>query len=127
MHVWGISADSLAWVVWAVSQNHYGDNLEFKRQPEKVGRAVAFTLTVDRSDGPGARRSATGRRISAACWHAHRDVLRAIFGVCPDARVKSAVADYRGVEDFEEKFDDTGCTDIGDHVEYRQACECADG
>jgi hypothetical protein len=122
-----MSIDSLDCVVRAVSYTHYGGNIIFKRLPERVGRAVAFTLTVRRSDEAGARRSATGRRIAAACWHAHRDVLRAIFGVAPNSRVKTAFADYRGVADFEDKFEDTGNSNIGsivDRVDYRQACEC---
>lgn len=127
MKLWGMSADSISCVVRAVSDTHYGGNLRFKREPEKDGRAVSFTLTVDRSDGPGARRSATGRRMSVACWHAHRDVLRAIFGVCPEARVKSAKADYRGVKDYENKFDSTGDINIGSIVNpmaLRHGCEC---
>jgi hypothetical protein len=126
MKLWGMSADFVDCIVQAVSDNQYGGNVIFKRPPERDGRAISFTLTVKRSDGPGARRSATGRRISAACWHAHRDVLGAIFRVAPDGRVKSAFADYRGALDFEDKFDQTGLNYIDGYgtVRYRDACEC---
>jgi hypothetical protein len=128
MKVWNVSADCIGHVVQAVSSANYDGNLIFKRLPERSGRAVLFTLTVRRAADPGGRRSNTGRKICAACWHCHRDVMAAIFAIVPDARIKTGWADYRGREDFNEKFDDTGNTNCGSVMEpldYRDSCECA--
>lgn len=54
----------------------FGNNLEFKRL-DSAGTTrhgenkLNVTLTVKDSRKPGARRSTSGRRIAAACWHAH--------------------------------------------------------
>ena len=127
MKLWNVSTDNLVRIVETVSDGHYDGNLIFKRAPERVGRAVSFTLTVAKSTDKGGRRSNTGRRIAAACWHAHRDVMSAIFAIFPDARLKTAKADYRDKDDFEVKFESTGHDNIGSQFEpltYCHACEC---
>jgi hypothetical protein len=128
MKVWNVSADCIGHVVQAVSAEKYGGNLIFKRLPETDGRAVRFTLTVRKAADPGGRRSNTGRKVCAACWHCHRDVMEAILTIVPNARIKTAQADYRGREDFDEKFEDTGDTNCGsmmDPLAYADSCECA--
>lgn len=40
----------------------------------------------------------------AVCWHGHRDFMRALFRRAPDARIQTALADYKGSEDFERKY-----------------------
>jgi hypothetical protein len=55
--------------------------------------------------------------------------MKAIFDLVPDARVKTAVADYVGKKNFYEKFEATGRTNIGSMVEpmeFRDACNCED-
>lgn len=58
------------------ANGYFEDNLLFKRF-EFVGltrdgrEKCRVTLTVEDSSKPGARRSYSGRRIAAACWHAH--------------------------------------------------------
>jgi hypothetical protein len=86
-----------------------------------------FTLGVHDSKGRGARRSQDGRRIAAACWHAHRDTLRALFLLEPTAIVKTAMATYKGLSGFEETFPDTYHKNSGsimNPVEYGSLCEC---
>jgi hypothetical protein len=94
----------------------------------------SFTLKLDtdsrREDGslPYQRvsLSGNGRRVAAVCWHGHRDIMRDLFQLHPDARLKSALADYRGAQDFEEKHLDTqGSTNhwnVG--LSYGEACVC---
>ena len=109
------------------SARYYAGNLVFKRAPEQRGHWVHFTLTVKSSAGPGSRRSYSGRRISAACWHAHRDVMLALFARIPDVRLVSASADYHGREHFLRSFEATGDRNIGSMVQpmaYRDACDC---
>ena len=128
MKAWGITSEELEQALQTVNgAGYYDGNLRWKRSPEASGRAFAFTLTVNRSEKRGARRSNTGRRIAAACWHAHRDMFRAIFAINPEARIKSATADYRGVDHFEATFEATGYQNIGSMaqpMQHREACEC---
>ncbi|GIL25494.1 hypothetical protein [Actinocatenispora comari] len=42
-----------------------------------------------------------GRRIRAVCWHGHRDVMRELFDIWPRATLISALAIYRGADDFD--------------------------
>lgn len=69
----------------------------------------------------------------AVCWHGHRDFLRALFRKLPDARVRTALATYRGAEHFETTYPETygGAPDNGGfcgHVRpYGSACTCDDG
>lgn len=47
----------------------------------------------------------TGHTIpGAVCWHGHRDFLRALFHLAPNATVKTAVAVYRGADNFEATY-----------------------
>ena len=126
MKVWGVTVEEVRAAV-PVASLAYNGNIVFKREPERDGRAVRFTLTVKDSGDKGSRRSASGRRIAACCWHGHRDVMLAIFATNPDARVKSALADYRGMVDFAEKYPATGRTNIGsmfDPMDAEDACNC---
>lgn len=129
MKLWNVTTEELTTLVTHVSDTLYNGNIVFKRHPERDGRAVSFTLTVRTSKGPAGRRSNEGRKICACCWHGHRDVMVAIFGAHPDARLKTALADYRGQEDFENKFEDTGYVNVGTQCNPLRAdhsCGCED-
>jgi len=92
------------------------------------GRAIRFGLKVSSSRGNGAHRSWQGRRTTYACWHVHAEFFRALFESFPDARIKSAMADYRGRESFEKLYELTGMRNVGPRVQpcqAREACECA--
>lgn len=93
-----------------------------------VLRHTGFQLHGKGTDlAPGQRRSAQGRRINAACWHAYRDALQALFDAEPDAKVKTAFAKYYGAEQYSEKFPATGWANIGSMaqpVQFREACDC---
>lgn len=41
------------------------------------------------------------RAIHGACWHAYRDLYRAILTTLPSATIRTALATYRGLDDFE--------------------------
>lgn len=127
MKLWNVTADDLTRIVTTVSNESYDGNVVFKREPEQTGWAVSFTLTVANSRAKGGRRSNSGRRIAACCWHGHRDIMCAIFAEFPDARLKTAQADYDGRLDFEAKFECTGDTNIGSIVQpmsYADARDC---
>jgi len=103
----------------------------------KDGRAYRFNLrpdkTLGRSEGDYKyqRTSASGfspdRRVFAVCWHGHRDFMKELFERDPDARIKSMFADYRGKEQFEDKFEATGYRNVGSMMypmQAREVCNC---
>ena len=112
------------------ASNAYSGNIRFKNGPDPVnqkGTAHRLTLTVNRSAAPGGRRSNTGRKIAAACWHVHREFMKALYLTAPNAVISSALATYRGEEDFENEFEATGDRNIGSAFQpqsMRTACEC---
>jgi hypothetical protein len=89
-------------IVAKVSHERYGGNLVV--HPHQVGLGL---WAVDHR-GKGARRSPSGRRLHSACWHAYRDTLRELFAQHPKATVTTALATYRGAQDFEESYPATG-------------------
>jgi len=68
-----------------------------------------------------------GRKIHALCWHGFRSVMRQWFKICPDARLQTAMATYRGSDEFELFHDATGNRNIGGgftSMRARDACNC---
>lgn len=107
---------------------YYGGNLTFKNGPDWTsGTVVRFTLRVESSGQAGAARGFSGRRSTSACWHAHRDVLAALFTLRPDAVVSTAVAKYEGASGFLDRFPDTAWRNVGSHMQplyMVNACDC---
>lgn len=110
----------------------YGQNVRFKNGPDAInqkGTGHRLTLTVLKSAGPGGRRSHSGRKVAAACWHVHRDFMRHLYRMAPDAIIITALARYDGAQSFEDTFEDTGKRNMGSSFEpcaVRNACECTD-
>jgi hypothetical protein len=68
------------------------------------------------------------RKVHAICWHGHRDFYRGIFRINPDARIQSGYyfkADWKGSEDFEDNYRDTGHIEIGAPIAggYPRMCD----
>ena len=127
MIVYGVTLRELAEAVDLVSREAYAGNVIYNRSPERSGRGYRFTLRVADSSGPGAKRGQSGRRTVSACWHVHYAIMFAIFRLCPEARIKSAIADYKGRVEFYRKANNTGDRNIGslwNPQHYRFACEC---
>lgn len=81
----------------------------------------------------GATRCPSGihnaRRLSCVCWHGHREFMRALFALAPDARITTGIITYKGSEDFERTHNETGYRNIGSQmapVAGREACDCYD-
>lgn len=121
------------------ANQHYEGNLEFRpsayQTPSFAQRGNSFlvTLGVANARGPGHRIGfshlfrvdAKPKRLRYACWHAHRDFLAALFKRVPGARVKSALADYRGAAAFARLFPNTAdkqVTGMGHTI--LDVCEC---
>jgi len=128
--------------VWSVTEAQLRDcaaevGVELYELREE-GRALRFRIVPTaykdaRGDHKYQRVSVSvfreGRRVHAVCWHGHRDFMRAIFRANPDARIKTGIADYRGSDDFEQKFEATGDRNVGSlmyPMRMRDACKCHD-
>ena len=91
----------------------------------RQGNGFAFTLAL--TGERWRRRSHTGRRIAAVCWHGHRAFMEVMFSLAPNARLKSTVVTYGGRTDFWANHDATGDRNIGSMMQplaYRDACDC---
>ena len=129
MKIKGITEIQLRAALASAGSAHYEKNLKFRSEPKRKGNFINLTLGVHNARSPGAARSNTGRRINAACWHAHRDVMRAIFSITPNAILHTMLATYRGSNGFEHEFAATGLTNIGSMMkpmQRRHACACPD-
>ena len=130
MRIKGIAAATLRAIVDTVSRELYAGNLTFKRYPKPVGNFLHFTLTVRSSFDKGGRRSNTGRKIAALCWHGHRDVMRRIFEREPGALLVTMLERYDGRADFLDTYPATGginCGSIAVPLAMRDSCECNQG
>lgn len=107
-----------------IVNKRYQGNIRFKRL-DKNGKRIIATLTVNDSKAAGSRISASyfsgGRRVKAACWHAHGYFFEALLSINPDAIITSAHS----------KIDRNGGNwrdvNIGSQmypVYYSEACEC---
>ncbi len=89
------------------------------------GTGTAFTLALDGERYR--RRSHTGRKIAAVCWHGHYDFFREVYTQNEEATIITAQARYNNRADFEYSAETTGDNNIGSMVEpmaYRDACDC---
>jgi|SRR5215831_2313280 len=140
MQIWGVSeADIRAAVsearlaVW----NDYG----YPRWSGigQKGKALSVRLAVDRLQprdeagllpyqkrGRGQLRWIDGRlveighgkRLPYVTWEGHREFMRIIFRDYPEARIKTAIADYRGRADFWQKHPETRGAFEGRPIHY---------
>lgn len=85
-----------------------------------------------RSEHPYRQPNKDGKRPripGAVCWHGHRDFMIELFNRYPDARLKSALADYRGRDDFWNKFPETieqPYERLGYQARAPLGCDCPD-
>lgn len=142
MKFYGIDENTLSDIVAKVSADKWGGNVIVKDSCDESnsrGPRARMTLRVVRSDGPGARESASGRRTIGACWHVVRDVLRAVYEHNPNVRVVSGLsarsADgkrrptvYKNSAHFEDTFPATGRINVGSEWYPRSIVElCGHG
>ena len=120
-----------------VALSDRGTVYNYRMPITKVGRAYSFGLRPTSYKNPCTgdhkyqRVSASvfqnERRVFAVCWHGHRDFMLALFDRDPDARIKSAMADYKGALDFLDKYPDTAYGNVGSQMYPQYAsdvCKC---
>jgi hypothetical protein len=95
----------------ALGNAKFAGNVRWAYEPKKRGRTFLVRLTSLDNDGPGVKvycwSQGGKRRGPSCCWHAHRDFIRAVFSLNPDARVKTAFAMYRDKDNFEQTYERT--------------------
>lgn len=139
MFVYGANLDQVELVVLKVSAAHYAGNIMIRTGADKSnsrGGRATFTLRATAADAPGSRSSAgysssgTGprglRRTVAACWHAHYDVLAALFAEYPAVRVNTMLATYTSAT-FHDRAMATADQNVGTLVAPRyptELCTC---
>jgi hypothetical protein len=118
--IWGVSEAAIVAAVSEAGLTVWGDwRQDGSHRLDREGRALHVRLCVDKTkprdeagllpfqkrgrDFPGRR----GRRTPYVTWEGHREFMRLIFRDHPEARIKSAVADYRGREEFWAKHPET--------------------
>src|SRR5215207_5508272 len=124
MIITGISAEQFTNAIDKLSASTYGDNLRAEVGRVYSGnRFAARVIPKDsgarmfgqqiKTSAPGAHKSWSGRRINAACWHAYRDAILAVFNINPDARVYTSMAKYVGRDGFMSAYPQTADKNIG--------------
>lgn len=110
----------------------YDGNLKVHQDAHQVGVRKFTTIgrvTCVKSRKPGSRMSWSGRHTPTTCWHAYRDVLRALFVINPEAVITTKMAQYRGIEGFEENYPRTADQNIGSlfaPAYMPELCDCSD-
>ena len=112
MKVWGVSEADVRAAIAEAKLTPWGYLPSHQITP--VGRALSVRLCVDRDQPrdatgllPWQKRGWGGRRLPYVTWEGHREFMRILFRDHPEARIKSAVADYKGRADFWEKHPST--------------------
>ena len=127
-------ADSMGMQLYDFADNGVGQRGKY------AGRArYKFVLRPLHGGSPDARYRAVRdnpygvsgeRRIWAICWHGHRDFMRAVFRLDPDATFKTSVDTWDGSDDFEARHEFSGHRNIGSMMapqSYADACHCPAG
>jgi hypothetical protein len=127
--------DSITRAVDAINAKYDGNvQIDRLQQIDTKGHAFRVKLRVRDSKGPGAHHSAPspwneGRRTVALCWHTFRDFFQALYVLEPNARVKTALARYDGVDGFEANYPRTYWTNTGSVAfpsAYGDLCLCSE-
>lgn len=128
MLVTGLPLENLQLLTRQVSMRKYANNVIVHPDAHDLsGNRFQGRLWVADSSGPGARRSWSGRRLKATCWHAYRDVLQNLFDHYPDATVRTGLAIYRGRDGFMSTYPNTAYMNVGSDlspVTMPELCEC---
>ena len=131
MRVKGMNEQQVIDIVERLSRDLYDGNIVIRESHDRstsVTRHATFTIRTRDSRGPGSRRSWSGRRLPAACWHAHWHLMDYIFTAYPEAVVRTAMATYTA-DTWRDRAEDTRETNIGSQFApayMPELCECDD-
>lgn len=128
MKISGLTLDEFTKIVKRVSDEVYDGNVIVEPSSQDTGsnRCTARIKAVD-GRGTGSRRDVNGRRMSAACWHAYRDVIHGIVEAHPEAKIDTGMEKYHGMAEFLRRYPSTADRNIGNGVRpvyMPDLCEC---
>jgi hypothetical protein len=128
MQITGLSLDEFTRITDGISKAWYDGNIIVDTSAHPItGTRCRARLRCRDSHGKGARRSWTGRRMPAACWHAYRDVMAAVFAKYPKARIATSMAVYNGRAGFQHNYPGTANKNIGSIMApayMPELCDC---
>jgi hypothetical protein len=113
MQIRGLTLAQFTEITHIVSEIDYGGNVIVHQDAQQYPSYVQARLAVKDSYAYGARTSWTGRHTRSASWEAYRDVLLSLFNVFPNARVKTAMARYEGINGFLDNYPSTAYINVG--------------
>jgi hypothetical protein len=97
------------------------------RRLDPTAQGVNVTLRVANSAGLYAKRGYSGRRTVAACYHGHYEFMAALFRNRPNAKIRSAMATFDGVGEFNASANYLAGRNVGSMmrpVAFGDMCEC---
>ena len=126
MDITGVSYDEVVRAV-AKASAKYDGNITVHQDAKPIRNGFRGRLIGITTGGPGTRTSVSGRRGKYVCWHAYRDAMYEIFDINPDARIRTALATYKGLKGFEDEYPATGNRNMGNmmqHITMPDLCDC---
>ena len=105
-----------------ITNEKFGNNVIFNRC-ERTGKRFIVTLRVISSDGPGARRGFTGRKMTAACWHVYGTFFDALLSVNPAIEIKTT-GRINPVTINDHEWQDRNIGLLYHPLMYSNACKC---
>ena len=135
MIIRGVSLEDLE-AARDVASQLLGNEIVFSQVRPYSPKVHGIRLQVKDIDGPGARRHSCmyllghaerPRRSRFACAHTYGHLFAAIFERNPEARIHTAMADYKGVRDFLDKYPGVVDANVGSQmfpIRYGDECTC---
>ncbi len=126
MQVRNASRDQIQWALNLIN-TRYDNNIVFKRLDDdgltrQGGEKWIVTLGVTNSANVGSKRSPSGRRIAAACWHAYGYFMDALP---TGSEIVTSTGNGRRVSKPGDKWQDWNIWSTYDPFMASAACNCA--
>jgi hypothetical protein len=128
----GVSFEEVSKIIARVSAENYAGNVIVHQDASPIGKSgygYRGRIIGRETAGEGTRNSWSGRRGPWACWHAYRDVIRAVLTTYPHATVTTAQARYSGLGGFEDTYPHTADINVGSAAQpayMPDLCTCDD-
>lgn len=104
------------------TNEEYANNLRFKTIGPLNSKRNTFTLTVSDSRARGGRRGFSGKRVAAACWHAHGTFFDHLWEIAPEVTIRAGELVMRGPDD---NWQDRNIGSAYQPLFFSEACDCS--
>lgn len=82
----------------------------------KSNRVAVFTLRVSDSRAKPARLSPSSRHTCSVSWQAHYEFMYSLLKLDENARIKTGMATYKGLQNFLDTCGDTANVNVGSRM-----------